>query len=256
MDFSDDLLKTLLHAKHIVVFTGAGMSAESGIATFRDAGTGLWEQYDPCVLASPQGYRADKALVWGWYEWRRMQVLRAEPNAGHLAVAELAKRVERLTLITQNVDDLHERSGNTDVVHLHGSLHSPRCFACARPYTFTDGIPDEPVGGRRLAPPHCQHCKGPIRPGVVWFGEVLSEAAWKQAEQAASQCDVFFSIGTSSLVWPAAQLPVTASAKGATVIQINPGATALDSKAHFNLRGKAGEIMPALLDALPVAVSY
>ncbi|PPD43840.1 MAG: hypothetical protein CTY16_12975 [Methylobacter sp.] len=116
-------------------------------------------------------------------------------------------------------------------------------------------MPDEPAGGRRLTPPHCKHCKGPIRPGVVWFGEMLSETAWKQAEQATSQCDVFFSIGTSSLVWPAAQLPVTASAKGATVIQINPGATALDSRAHYNLRGKAGEIMPALLDALPVAVS-
>ncbi|MDP2902719.1 MAG: NAD-dependent deacylase [Methylovulum sp.] len=250
MILDDALLATLLNAKHIVVFTGAGMSAESGIATFRDAGTGLWEQYDPSVLASSQGYRADKALVWGWYEWRRMRVLRAEPNAGHIAVAELTKRVDQLTLITQNVDDLHERSGNTSVIHLHGSLHSPRCFTCARPYTFPDGIPNEPVGGRRLEPPQCNHCKGTIRPGVVWFGEMLSEAAWKQAEQATLTCDVFFSIGTSSLVWPAAQLPVMASANGAKVIQVNPGATALDNKAHYNLRGKAGEVMPALLDAL------
>lgn len=248
--FTEDFLLGLLRAKHIVVFTGAGMSAESGIPTFRDAQTGLWEHYDPHVLASPSGFLADKALVWGWYEWRRMQVLKTEPNAGHLAIADLMSYIERLTVITQNVDDLHERAGNRGVTHLHGSLHKPRCFDCGSPYTFPVGIPDEPAGGRRLEPPNCSQCNGPIRPGVVWFGESLSSTDWNTAEKAAMECDVFFSIGTSSLVWPASQLPERAVLHGAKLIQINPTSTPLDSKAHYHFKGNVGEIMPALVTSL------
>lgn len=248
--FTSDFLVGLMRAEHIVVFTGAGMSAESGISTFRDAQTGLWERYEPDALASPSGFLADKALVWGWYEWRRMQVLKAAPNAGHLAIAELAGYVERLTVITQNVDDLHERAGSRGVTHLHGSLHKPRCFNCGTPYTFPAGIPDEPEGGRRVEPPICAECHGPIRPGVVWFGEVLAPKEWETAEHAAMNCDVFFSIGTSSLVWPAAQLPERAALHGAKVVQINPTSTPLDSKAHYNFRGNAGEILPAMLSSL------
>jgi NAD-dependent deacetylase len=248
--FTEDFLLGLLRAKHIVVFTGAGMSAESGIPTFRDAQTGLWEHYDPHVLASPSGFLADKALVWGWYEWRRMQVLKTEPNAGHLAIADLMSYIERLTVITQNVDDLHERAGNRGVTHLHGSLHKSRCFDCGSPYTFPVGIPDEPAGGRRLEPPNCSQCNGPIRPGVVWFGESLSSMDWNTAEKAAMECDVFFSIGTSSLVWPASQLPERAVLHGAKLIQINPTSTPLDSKAHYFFKGNVGEIMPALVTSL------
>jgi NAD-dependent deacetylase len=248
--YNSDFLLGLLRAEHIVIFTGAGMSAESGIPTFRDAQTGLWERYDPLALASPSGFLADKALVWGWYEWRRMQVLRATPNAGHFAIADLANYVERLTMVTQNVDDLHERAGSHGVTHLHGSLHKPRCFDCGSPYTFPAGIPDEPVGGRRLEPPACSQCNGSIRPGVVWFGESISSMEWDRAEQTAMECDVFFSIGTSSLVWPAAQLPERAALHGAKIIQINPTATPLDSKAHYNFRGNAGEILPAMLHSL------
>jgi NAD-dependent deacetylase len=195
--FTTELITALKTARHIVIFTGAGVSSESGIPTFRDAQTGLWEKFDASVLASPQGYRNDKALVWGWYEWRRMQVLKAQPNAAHVAIAELANHVEQLTIITQNVDDLHERAGSSRVIHLHGSLHDPRCFACARPYIFPEGIPDEPEAGRRLMPPRCSHCNGYIRPGVVWFGETLPESSWWSASLATKLCDVLLSIGTS-----------------------------------------------------------
>lgn len=247
--FDPDLLTILRKARHIVVFTGAGVSAESGIPTFRDAQTGLWKQFDAARLASPQAYRTDKALVWGWYEWRRMKVLKAAPNLAHFAIVALAEHVEKLTVITQNVDDLHERAGNVGVIHLHGSLHKPRCFACARPYEFSAEIPEEPEAGRRLEPPRCQHCDGRIRPGVVWFGERLPEAEWQRAEIAVHNCDVLITIGTSSLVWPAAEIPINAAKRGATVIQINPDETSLDKVAHYNLRGKAGDIMPRLVKA-------
>jgi len=248
--FDPDLLNTLRKARHIVMFTGAGVSAESGIQTFRDAQTGLWKQFDATRLASPQSYRTDKALVWGWYEWRRMKVLQATPNSAHLAIVELANQTEKLSLITQNVDDLHERAGSIGVIHLHGSLHKPRCFACARPYQFSSDIPEEPADGRRLEPPRCAHCNGRIRPGVVWFGEVVPEVDWQRAEIAVSNCDVLISVGTSSLVWPAAQIPKDAVRYGATVIQINPDETALDSIARYNLRGKAGDILPGLVEAI------
>ena len=250
MVIDEELLDCVRKAQHVVVFTGAGVSAESGIPTFRDAQTGLWAEYDAETLASPEGFRADPALVWGWYEWRRMKVLRAQANPAHLAIAELGKRFSRLTLVTQNVDDLHERAGSYNPIHLHGSLHRPRCFVCARHYDYPSGIPDELEGGRRLEPPRCTHCGGYIRPGVVWFGESLPEEAWNAAQQAAQICDLLFSIGTSSVVWPAAQLPETAARNGASVVQINPEPTALDRTARFNLRGKAGDILPALLEAL------
>lgn len=247
--FDPDLLTILRKARHIVVFTGAGVSAESGIPTFRDAQTGLWKQFDAARLASPQAYRTDKALVWGWYEWRRMKVLNAAPNPAHFAIVALAEHAEKLTVITQNVDDLHERAGNVGVIHLHGCLHKPRCFACARPYEFSSEIPAEPEAGRRLEPPRCQHCDGYIRPGVVWFGELLPEAEWQRAEIAVHNCDVLITIGTSSLVWPAAEIPINAAKRGATVIQINPDETSLDKVAHYNLRGKAGDVMPRLVEA-------
>lgn len=226
------------------------MSAESGIPTFRDAQTGLWAHCSPSVLASAEGYQANKALVWGWYEWRRMKALQAEPHTGHVAVKELGNHVERLTVITQNVDDLHERAGSTGVIHLHGSLHHPRCFKCGNPYELPASIPDEPEGGRPLEPPLCKQCDGSIRPGVVWFGETMPELAWQRAEEAVLNCDAIFSIGTSSLVWPASQLPEMAAIRGAKVIQINPNATALDKTTHYNFKGNAGDVLPALVAAL------
>lgn len=248
--FDEDFLISLLSARRIVVFTGAGMSAESGIPTFRDAQTGLWEQYDPHVLASIEGYLKNKALVWGWYEWRRRQVLTTKPHAGHIAVAQLAGYVERLTVITQNVDDLHERAGSRGVIHLHGSLHHPRCFNCSIPFELPPDTENAMPACAPIETPRCKYCNGPIRPGVVWFGEMLPEQAWAEAKEAALNCDVLFSVGTSSLVWPAAKLPDMALIRGAKIVQINPESTPLDQKAHYNFRSKAGEVLPRLIQAL------
>jgi NAD-dependent deacetylase len=243
------LINRLREAKHVVVFTGAGVSAESGIPTFRDAMTGLWERFDAHQLATPEAFHGNPSLVWGWYEWRRMRVMLANSNPAHQAIAALATKVPRLTVITQNVDDLHERAGSIHVLHLHGSLFQPRCIDCEQPHHFSDEIPDEPEGGRYLDPPRCDHCGGLIRPGVVWFGEAMPAGPWDGAINAVSRdgCDVFFSIGTSSLVYPAAELPFEAARRGATVVQINPTPTQLDSIATYNLTGAAGMVLPDLL---------
>ena len=243
------LIVALQQAKHVVVFTGAGVSAESGIATFRDALTGLWERFDAEDLATPDAFRRDEELVWGWYEWRRMRVLRSHPNLAHLAIAALARHVPKLTVVTQNVDDLHERAGSTHVMHLHGSLHSPRCFACGQAHILPSGIPEEPDGGRRLCPPRCHHCGGSVRPGVVWFGEDLPVIELNHAFAAARECDVLFAIGTSGLVQPAAGIPSLAKRAGAKVVQVNPVGTQLDDACTWSLRGAAGVVMPKLLQA-------
>jgi len=244
-----ELIVALQQAQHVVVFTGAGVSAESAIPTFRDALTGLWERFNPEDLATPGAFRKDKELVWGWYEWRRMKVLRSLPNPAHVAIAELARHVPQLTVVTQNVDDLHERAGSTDVVHLHGSLHAPRCLACGRPHVLPPGVPEEPEGGRRLCPPSCDQCGGPVRPGVVWFGEELPQRDLHRAFAAAHECDLMFAVGTSGVVQPAARIPALARQAGARVVQVNPTSTPLDDKCTWSLRGMAGEVMPVILNA-------
>ena len=250
MDFTPELIEPIAKAKHLVVLTGAGVSQESGIPTFRDAQTGLWEKYDPQQLASLQAFTGEPDLVWGWYEWRRAMVLRCQPNPAHYAIAALERIVDRLTLVTQNVDDLHERAGSHDVIRLHGSLHHPRCRACGRPHNLPLGVPAESDSGRHVMPPRCGHCGDRIRPGVVWFGEDLPDVEWKKAQTAAASCDVFLCIGTSALVYPAALLPLIANDNGACLIQINPGQTELDRVARYTLTGKAGEVMQQLLQAL------
>ena len=249
MHISDHLISKLHSAKHVVVFTGAGVSAESGIPTFRDALTGLWSNFDAEMLATPQAFERDPSLIWGWYEWRRKLIMRAQPNPAHEAIARLAKLVPRLTLITQNIDDLHERAGSTDIIHLHGSFFSPRCFYCAHPHVFPLGEPDIPDGGQRLEPPHCEKCNRYIRPGVVWFGEPLADDCYARAKQAVRECDLLFSVGTSAVIYPAAVLPFEAAERGATVIQINPATTELDPVATFNLQGPAGVVMGELVTA-------
>src|ERR1035437_5939694 len=241
------LVLALRAAKHVVVITGAGVSAESGIPTFRDALTGLWERFDAEDLATPGAFRKDRELVWGWYEWRRMKVLKAQPNPAHLAIAELMQYVPRLTVITQNVDDLHERAGSNDVLHLHGSLHHPRRSVCAQAHTFPPGIPEEPEGGRRMHPPVCNQCAGPVRPGFVWFGESLPPKELHLAFDAAKECDLLFSIGTSGLVYPAAQIPDLAKQSGAKLARINPTASQQESAVDWNLLGPAGQLMPVVV---------
>jgi len=241
------LIAALRHASRVTVLTGAGVSAESGIPTFRDKQTGLWEKFDAAELATPAAYRHDPALVWGWYEWRRMQVLRAAPNPAHHALAALAERVPHFTLITQNVDDLHERAGSKNVLHLHGQLAKPYCEACHQPYAHPDGIPQLPEGGANLEPPRCRACGARVRPGVVWFGESLPELEWLAAVDAVNACEAFLAVGTSAAVQPAASLIDVANRAHAATIQINPNPTAADEAVAYALRGPAGQVLPQLV---------
>jgi NAD-dependent deacetylase len=239
----------LARARRVVVLTGAGVSAESGVPTFRDALTGLWRRFDAQALATAEAFRADPDLVWGWYEWRRGVVGRARPNPAHTAIAAIEARLPGTVLITQNVDDLHEQAGSRAPVHLHGSLFAPRCFDCGHPAPPPDGPADEPAEGRRLRPPVCLRCSGLVRPGVVWFGEALPEAALEAAVEAAASCDLLLVVGTSGLVYPAAELPQVAARMGAAVVQVNPQPTPLDEVARVNLHGPAAEILPGLVAA-------
>jgi len=241
-----DAAELLRDAKRVVVFTGAGMSAESGVPTFRDALTGLWARFDPKTLATPEAFAADPSLVWGWYEWRRAEAQRVRPNPGHEAVATIEAHIPGTVVITQNVDDLHERAGSPAPIHLHGSLFAPRCSSCGRsapPATLRpEGAPDG-----RIAPPACAGCGAPVRPGVVWFGEQLPADALSAATEAAFGCDLLFTVGTSGLVYPAAEIPYVAARSGAAVVQINPEPTVLDAVADVNLRGTAARILPELV---------
>lgn len=241
------LTRALRDATRVVALTGAGVSAESGVPTFRDKQTGLWEKFDASELATPAAFAADPALVWGWYEWRRAIVLRAEPNGAHRALAELADLVPQLTLVTQNVDDLHERAGSRNVLHLHGELAHPVCEICQRAYTHPEGMPDVPAEGRRLEPPRCAGCGGRVRPGVVWFGESLPELTWMAARDVTRRCDVFLCCGTSAVVHPAASLATMAIETGATTLQINPHPTELDASVNVALHGPAGILLPQLV---------
>ena len=245
MEIPSALIDMLKRAHRVVVLTGAGVSAESGLATFRDKQAGLWERFDPMQLATPAAFEQDAALVWGWYEWRRMQVMLAAPNTGHLAIKEFADHVPRLTLVTQNVDDLHERAG-CSVHHLHGTLARPFCADCRQLHVLPEGIPDEPPNGRRLPPPRCAACGGKVRPGVVWFGEMLPEREWQLAAQAARECEVFFCVGTSSTVSPAASLLPIAAQAGAMTVQVNPQG-ADGAELSFDLRGPSGTVLPELV---------
>jgi NAD-dependent deacetylase len=239
--FDPRLVRALRDARWVGVLTGAGISAESGIPTFRDAQTGLWARFRPEDLATAEAFRRDPRLVWDWYAWRRGLVSGAAPNAGHRALARLQALVPELTLITQNVDGLHQRAGSADVVELHGNIHRSRCFVEG---TVVAAWPETDE-----RPPRCPRCRAHLRPDVVWFGEALPPQALARAEAVARGCDVFFSIGTSAAVFPAAQLPVTALAAGATVIEVNKDPTPLSGAASFSLRGPAGTILPALVDA-------
>jgi NAD-dependent deacetylase len=246
--YPPELLARLRTSRHLLVLTGAGVSQESGIPTFRDALSGLWGRFDPAQLATPQAFDADPAMVWGWYARRRAQVLPCEPNPAHNAIAALAHRVPRLTLVTQNVDGLHQGAGSPGVLELHGSLHRPYCRDCGHSHVLSDQACDDvALEGAPLPPPRCECCDGPIRPGVVWFGEVLATDIWDAAAAAARDCDLVLVVGTSALVYPAAELPLTALARGTAVVQINPDSTDLDDLATFRLRGTAARVLPALV---------
>jgi len=233
------LIETLRDAERVVALTGSGISAESGVPTFREAQAGLWERYDPQQLATPEAFDTDPRLVWEWYEWRRKLVSEAEPNAGHRALVELERRVPSFTLVTQNVDGLHERAGSRNVIELHGNILRSKCS--------WEGRIAEPEEHDDSVPPRCPQCGALLRPDVVWFGEILPFGAFEAASEAARRCDVFLSIGTSSLVYPAAALPYEALESGATLVEINPSETPLTPHATFVVQAQAGEILPNLL---------
>ena len=228
----------MVEAQRVAVLTGAGVSKESGIPTFRDE-DGLWRNYRPEELASPEAFASNPRLVWEWYEMRRETIAKARPNAGHLALARLEQRTPRFTLITQNVDGLHEDAGSRNVQRLHGSIWITRCFLCG------EEREDRRVPFSEL-PPRCA-CGGMLRPGVVWFGEPLPQDVWDNAEQAARNADLLLVVGTSAVVYPAASLVPLAARAGATVVEINPGETPLTAAVAYSLRGPAGEILPRLI---------
>jgi NAD-dependent deacetylase len=238
-EFSPALIRTLRTARHIAVLTGAGVSAESGIPTFRDAQTGLWAQYRPEDLATPAAFERNPRLVWDWYAWRAELARQARPNPGHYALAKMQQHVPQFTLITQNVDGFHQLAGSTGVIELHGNLTRSKCSR--EDVVFNQWAASDET------PPHCPRCGAYLRPDVVWFGERLPPAALEEAAQAANACDVFFSIGTSSLVEPAASLARMALQHGAAVVEVNLTVTPLTSQATFVLHGVSGEILPALI---------
>jgi NAD-dependent deacetylase len=238
-----ELVERLRTARHVAVLTGAGVSAESGVPTFRDAQTGLWAQYNPQDLATPEAFQRDPKLVWEWYAWRRELVGRADPNPAHVALAELERRVPTFTLITQNVDGLHRRAGSQNVIELHGNI--------ARTKRWTDGAIVEHWEDTGEVPPRCPQTGSLLRPDVVWFGEMLPRDALERAGAATQDCDLFLSIGTSGQVEPAASMPYWALQSGATVAIINPDLSGVRSRSGtlYTVQGPAGEVMPALLHA-------
>ena len=242
IDLPSELIDRLRAAQRIVAFTGAGISAESGLSTFRDKQTGLWAKYRPEDLATPQAFRRNPRMVWEWYEWRRGFVATAEPNPGHHALARIEAARPGFFLATQNVDGLHVRAGSRNLVELHGNIRRTVCFDHRHPAESWDTVDDPP--------PRCAQCGALLRPDVVWFGEALPEGALRRAQEAAAQCDLFLSIGTSTLVYPAAELPFIAGSNGATVVEINPDVTPLSRLAAFTLRERAGIALPAIASAM------
>jgi len=232
----------LAKANTIAVLSGAGISKESGIPTFRDALTGYWENYEPEKLATAQGFLSDPPLVWRWYAERRRKLEEVQPNPGHYALAALEK-VKSVTIITQNIDGLHRLSGSTTIIELHGNLKHYKCFDCEKPTTITL----EDLG---TEPPLCVECGGLIRPDVVWFGEYLLESALRAANAISRSCDVMLVVGTSGLVYPAAGLPALAKEFGATLIEVNPDETAISEQMDISLRGASGVVLPQVVESL------
>ncbi len=234
-----DLVRLLRLVKCVAVLTGAGVSQESGLPTFREAQTGLWAQYRPEDLATPEAFERNPQLVWEWYATRRLKAGEVKPNAGHYALAAMEKHVPAFTLITQNVDGLHQRAGSRNVIELHGNITRVRCSRCEARFEEWE----QPESG---VPP-CPRCGAKLRPDVVWFGEMLPPRELNRAMVAAQSCQVFFSIGTSAVVEPAASLPHLARLAGARLVEVNLNETPLTPYADYFLQGKSGEVLPALV---------
>ena len=241
------LIQALSEARAVAVLTGAGVSAESGVPTFREAQTGLWAEYRPEDLATPEAFHQNPQRVWEWYQWRRDLVAKVGPNPGHDALVEMEAHITArggaFTLLTQNVDGLHHQAGSQHIYELHGNIQRIKCAQC--------GIEAQGWAADE-SPPRCQQlgCNGLLRPDVVWFGESLPQRALQAAIEAAHTCEIFFSIGTSALVQPAASLPLMALESDALLVEINPQPTPLTPRADFALQGASGEILPELVERI------
>ena len=242
MTFPAGLIERLRAAKRVAVLTGAGVSAESGVPMFRDAQTGYWSKFNPAELATPRAFQRNPRLVWEWYEYRRELVAEAKPNAAHVALAEMEPLFSEFHVITQNVDGLHHRAGSQEVIELHGNITRTKCF--------DEGTRVESWAETDDVPPKCPSCGGLLRPDGVWFEEPMPEVDMARAMELSRNCNVFLAIGTSTLVYPAAGLPLEALQRGASLVEVNPQATPLTRKAEFVLAGAAGTILPGLLRAI------
>ena len=240
MDIPENLIERIRMSRRLVFSTGAGISAESGVPTFRGEG-GIWNKMRPEELASVDGFMQNPTLVWEWYQQRRSLMNKVEPNPGHYAIAGFQQRFPDTALITQNIDGLHDRAGSTAILELHGNISRNKCFDCGLPYE-EEIDPDHEL-------PHCA-CGGNIRPDVVWFGEMLPEDVIRRAFAVAEESDLFFSVGTSALVQPAATLPLVARKSGAFVVEVNIETTPLTTVADLFLQGPSGEFLPRILEAL------
>ena len=242
IDIPEILIEKLKVAGYVAVLTGAGVSAESGIKTFRDP-DGLWAKLNPQELASVDGFMANPELVWSWYQHRVEIVNSSKPNPGHYAIAGMEKLFPKFTLITQNVDRLHQKSGSTKVLELHGNIVENHCFDCKEEFFGAINLPDKQL-------PRCPLCGGRIRPSVVWFGEMLPAETLEDATDAASDCDVFISVGTSAEVYPAANLPMQAKRNGAYVVEVNPNITAISNYVDLKIPYPSGVALPVIVESL------
>jgi NAD-dependent protein deacetylase/lipoamidase len=240
VDIPAALAVALAGARRVAVLTGAGVSAESGVPTFRDAQTGLWSKFRPEELATLEAFVRNPQMVWEWYRHRREKLAAARPNPGHYALAEIERRVAAFTLVTQNIDGLHATAGSRHFIELHGNILRNKCFDAGHPAAEADDT---------VALPRCKLCDSLLRPDVVWFGEMLPPGAMEQASEAARTSEVFLCVGTSAVVYPAAQLPQIARAGGAIVVEVNPEPSAVADFADFTLAAPAGIALPALVAA-------
>lgn len=240
-DLPEELVTRLREARSVVVLTGAGMAAESGVATFRETHTGLWARHRPEDLATREAFSRNPRLVWQWYAWRRELVRHAEPHAGHVALAVLERQLPSFAVVTQNVDGLHQRAGSRRVTELYGNLFADRCFREGELV-----VPEDPHG----EPPSCPRCGGPVRPGVVWFGEDLPEEVVSESNRLLDSCEVLLVVGASGLAWPAAGFAGFARSRGAWIAEINHAPSEISETAHLVVRERAGVALACLAEAL------
>lgn len=242
VDVSSRLISALVKAQSVVAFTGAGISAESGVPTFR-GNDGIWKKFKPEDLANIDAFMKNPELVWEWYAHRKKIIAGIKPNAGHYTLAKLEQLFPHFAIITQNIDNLHRRAGSKTVYELHGNIERNYCMKCGTPYVNEEVV-------HQQGAPHCTRCNGLIRPDVVWFGEMLPEDEWEKSVRAAESADVFFSIGTSGVVYPAASIPTMAKRNGAYLVEINPEQTPLTGQVDEFIGGPSGQVLPVLYERL------